>query len=186
VQLVRAGRAGCERLFQQGCALGDLGRVPSVPVLVAERDEAAGVADPRRPARVRDQQQCEQAGDLRLVRDQRGERAGEADRLLAERTPDQVRAEGMSGLADRQRSRPTKINVPKGGLLPAFWYIHGRSARAYETGAAGAAAAAGGSAVGVLLAWEAAGQDILGERAGGLAKQAAEVGVSLHELRGAR
>jgi hypothetical protein len=43
-----------------------------------------------------------------------------------------------------------------------------------------------GSAVGVLLGGEAAGQHVLGERAGGLAKHAADVGVSLHELRGPR
>ena len=92
VQLVRAGAAGLERPFQQGGALGNLGRVPSAAVLVAEQDELTRVAGSGLPARVGEQQQRQQARDLRLVRHERRERAGEPDRLLTQRASHQVGA----------------------------------------------------------------------------------------------
>ena len=57
------------------------GPIPQRAVLLGERDEAAVGRRARGPARVGEQHQREQAGDLAVVGQQRVHHAGEPDRL---------------------------------------------------------------------------------------------------------
>ena len=68
--------------------------VPLAAVLIREQHQVAVRADAGTPAGVGEQQQREQAGHLRLARQQNGERPGEPDRLVAEVFPDQGLAAG--------------------------------------------------------------------------------------------
>ena len=87
-----------ERPADQGGALGDGGGVPAGAVLVGQRDERAVRAGAGRAARVGEQHEREQAGDLALVRERRVQLPGQPDRLGAELDPVQAVA-GAGGVA---------------------------------------------------------------------------------------
>ena len=65
-------------------ALGDQLTAPPAAVLIGQQDDPPGGVDPRRLARLGQQQQGEQTRHLGLVRHQLGEQAGETDRLGAQ------------------------------------------------------------------------------------------------------
>jgi hypothetical protein len=68
---------------QQPGALLDHLLIPPVAVLLLQGDRLAVRGHPRGPARVLQQHQCGQAQHLGLVGQQRGQRAGQPDRLRA-------------------------------------------------------------------------------------------------------
>ena len=89
LQLVRPRLAGPQGLGEQLLTLGDLRPVPARAVLVGQQDQVARRADPAAAARVGQQQQRQQPCHLGLARHQRGQRAGQPDRLVAQIAPDQ-------------------------------------------------------------------------------------------------
>ena len=82
LQLVRAERRGRERVRDERDALVDAApRSQRRAVLLGERDQRAVGAGARGAARVGEQHQREQAGDLAVVGQQAVHLPGEADRL---------------------------------------------------------------------------------------------------------
>jgi hypothetical protein len=89
VQLVGPGPPGRQRPGQPRLALDDQVLVPLAAVLVRQRHELPAPGQPRRPSRVGEQQQGQQPGRLRLPGEQRGQRAGQPDGLVAQLPADQ-------------------------------------------------------------------------------------------------
>ena len=92
VQLVGPGPPGGQRPGQQRLSLADEVPVPPAAVLLGQRHELPGPVQPGRPPRVGEQQQGEQPGRLRLPGEQRGQRAGQPDGLVAQLPADQLLA----------------------------------------------------------------------------------------------
>ena len=93
LERVRAGRAPKpQRALDQRQRLGDHRGVPARAVLVGHQHEPAVGVDARRPARVDEQHQRQQAGRLGLVGHQQEHDLGEPDRLGGEVVARQVRA----------------------------------------------------------------------------------------------
>jgi hypothetical protein len=81
LHLKRAHRERRQRVADERHALGDGAAVPEAAVLLGERDERAVGRRPGRAARVGEQHQREQAGDLAVSRQPLAQLAGEPDRL---------------------------------------------------------------------------------------------------------
>jgi hypothetical protein len=82
--LVRAGLTAAQAAADQLLALGDQLAVPAAAVLVGEQHHLAVWSRARRPARLDEQHQREQPGDLLLVGHQLGQQPAEPDRLRAQ------------------------------------------------------------------------------------------------------
>ena len=117
LQLVGPGPAVAQRLGQQGLALVDLGLVPARAILIRQQHQVSSRADPCVAARVRQQQQRQQAGHLGLPRHQRGQRPGQPDRLVTQVTPDQgVAGRGFVARGEHQVHDAQDAAEPPGPL----------------------------------------------------------------------
>jgi hypothetical protein len=87
LQLVGADRRAGQRLGDQGDLLGDGPRVPQTAILLGERHQLAAGAGPPRPARVGEQHQREEAGDLAVLGQLSVQLPGKPDRLGGELDP---------------------------------------------------------------------------------------------------
>ncbi|KZM76648.1 hypothetical protein A0J59_20105 [Cellulosimicrobium sp. I38E] len=94
LHLVRPDEPVGERRGDDPDALDDLGVVPAGPVLLGERHELAARAGPGAAPGVREEHEREQPRDLRVVRQQRVHRPGQADRLAGQVRAPQVRPRG--------------------------------------------------------------------------------------------
>ena len=123
MQLVRSRASRAQRRLEQQLAFGDPLPVPAGPVLVGEQHQVARAVDAGVPPRVGEQQEREQARGLRLVRQQRGQRAGEPDRLVASspRTSSAPRWPGALGCRPgrRRAARPPAGPAARPGQAPA-------------------------------------------------------------------
>jgi hypothetical protein len=86
LHLVGPDRRRGQHRLEYGDALGHRGGVPEPAVLIGERDERAVVPRPRRPARLGEQHQRQQAGHLAVVRQLGAQQSGQPDRLVVSST----------------------------------------------------------------------------------------------------
>src|SRR5258708_22156428 len=92
VQLVGPGPSGPERGLEQILPFADLALVPAGPVLLGEQDRQALAVRASWPAGIGEQEQRQQATDLRLGGQDLVERPGQPDRLVAQSSAEQAGA----------------------------------------------------------------------------------------------
>ena len=98
LELVRAGPAHLQGPCHQRLTFGDPRGVPARSVLVAEQDQLSGRPDACLPARIVQEQECQQRGRLGLIGEQRDHEPCQPDRLGTQLLADQ-RIAGRRGVS---------------------------------------------------------------------------------------